>query len=443
MANIPPHSLDAEEAVLTALLTAENAYESVVGKLKAEDFYRDQHRIIFEAITNIIGRNIRPDIIVLAEELRRNNKINEAGGIIYINEMTNRHIGDTYNIDEHVKIVASKSKLRHLIDAGNRIISSCYKAEDDAENIVDEAERTILSVTGVSKADKTFSAIGEVAVTNLRRLHDLAGNANGITGIPTSFKSLDKLTRGLQRSDLILIAARPSMGKTAFTLDIAQRIGVRQKKSVAFFSLEMSKEQLVGRVISNLSSIPLQKLQAATLDENDWLKLLEVMQQLSNAPLYIDETPGLTPQQMRSKLRRLKADRGLDLVIVDYIQLMQGRASSSSDNRQQEISEISRNLKLIAKELDVPIIALSQLSRSVEVRQDKRPILSDLRESGSLEQDADIVMFLYREKYYDPMTDKGDVTEILVRKHRNGELGTIQLMFQGEYTRFQDIAYNE
>ena len=278
---------------------------------------------------------------------------------------------------------------------------------------------------------------------NLARLDEIQQQDGTLTGLPTNFRDLDKITAGLQKSDLILVAARPSMGKTAFTLNLAQNVSIIYGKKVAFFSLEMSKEQLVGRILSSVAEVSSEKLRVADLNGDEWGRVLKAAETMSNAPLYIDDTPGLTVQMMRSKLRRLKAEHGLDLVVVDYIQLMQGSSSGrQGENRQQEISDISRNLKLIAREFNVPVIALSQLSRSVEQRPDKRPLLSDLRESGSLEQDADIVIFLYRDKYYEPETEKGDITEVIIRKHRSGSLGTVELVFQGEYTRFRDVAYN-
>ena len=299
----------------------------------------------------------------------------------------------------------------------------------------------MLSVSGQIKADSTFTPIGLVAEMTINRLGELQNYGDALTGLSTGFRDLDEVTNGLQRSDLILVAARPSMGKTAFTLNIAQNVAIRQDKSVAFFSLEMSKEQLVGRILSSVSEVSSEKLRTGQLQTDDWTRLAKAMEVMGKAPLYIDDTPGLTTQEMRSKLRRLKVEHGLDLIIVDYVQLMQGRSSGNSDNRQQEISEISRNLKLIAREMNVPLIALSQLSRGVESRTDKRPILSDLRESGSLEQDADIVAFLYRDKYYNENSEKGDITEVIIRKHRNGALKTVELMFQGELTRFRDVSY--
>lgn len=439
---IPPQSIEAEQAVLGALLTTNDAFDMVYDVIKQEDFYRDAHRVIYEALTRIIQQNKRADLVLLVEELRKMGKLDDVGGIAYVTNLPNFANG-SFNVDKHANVIREKANLRRLIDAGNKIVGMCYSGEGETEDIVNKAESMVLTVSGVSNGDNTFESIGTIVVDTVARISANSEHKGGLTGLSTGFRRLDKITNGLQASDLILIAARPSMGKTAFTLNIAQHVAVKDHKSVAFFSLEMSKEQLVGRILASLSGINSQKLRTGQLQNQDWERITQATIALNDATLYIDDTPGLTVQGMRSKLRRLKADKGLDLVVVDYIQLMQGRNSQGSDNRQQEISEISRNLKLIARELNVPILALSQLSRSVEARQDKRPVLSDLRESGSLEQDADIVMFLYRDNYYDPETEKGNISEVIIRKHRNGELGNIELMFQGEFARFRDVAYQE
>lgn len=439
-ARIPPHNLEAERAVLGALLTGNDIYDSISTIVNREDFYRDGHRVIYEALQNIIHANRRADFVLLTEELTRMNKLEAVGGIAYITSLANDSSA-AYNVEEHARIISEKAQLRRLIDAGNKIVGMSYAGEEEAQAIINEAEQLVLSVSGQIKADSTFTPIGLVAEMTINRLGELQNYGDALTGLSTGFRDLDEVTNGLQRSDLILVAARPSMGKTAFTLNIAQNVAIRQDKSVAFFSLEMSKEQLVGRILSSVSEVSSEKLRTGQLQTDDWTRLAKAMEVMGKAPLYIDDTPGLTTQEMRSKLRRLKVEHGLDLIIVDYVQLMQGRSAGNSDNRQQEISEISRNLKLIAREMNVPLIALSQLSRGVESRTDKRPILSDLRESGSLEQDADIVAFLYRDKYYNENSEKGDITEVIIRKHRNGALKTVELMFQGELTRFRDVSY--
>lgn len=439
---VPPQNTEAEKAILGTLLLSEDAGDRVMNLVKANDFYVDAHRIIFEAIQRIIQKNKKADLILLSEELERINKLETVGGIAYISSLV--EAGASYNVEEYAQIVAEKAQLRKLIDVGNKVVGMSYAGDEEPRTIIESAERMVLDVAGQTHGESSFSRMGDVVINNLSRLDEIQRQDGTITGIPTNFRDLDKITSGLQRSDLILVAARPAMGKTAFTLNLAQNISIFYKKTVAFFSLEMSKEQLVGRILSSVSEVSSEKLRVADLDDKEWGRVMKAAETMGEAPLYIDDTPGLTVQMMRSKLRRLKVERGLDLVIVDYIQLMQGSSSGrQGENRQQEISEISRNLKLIAREFNVPVIALSQLSRSVEQRPDKRPILSDLRESGSLEQDADIVIFLYRDKYYDENSEEGDATEIIIRKHRSGSLGTVRLMFQGEFTRFRDMAFIE
>lgn len=442
---IPPHLIEAEQAVLGALLTqgpsTEGLADLVSSLVKVEDFYRDAHRVIYDAIL-VIHRDHKPiDFITVSEELMRRKKLEQVGGISYITSLANESTG-AYNVEEHAHIIAEKAQLRRLIDAGNKIVGMSYANEDEPLEIMNKAEQLVLDVSGQTNSESSFSPIGEVVIANMEKINELQQHDGTLTGVPTGFRDLDEVTNGLQRSDLILVAARPAMGKTAFTLNIAQNVAIKNKQTVAFFSLEMSKEQLVGRILSSVSGVSSENLRKANLDQEQWAAVIQAADAMSQAPLYIDDTPGLTVQDMRSKLRRLKVEHGLDLIIVDYIQLMQGRVGNrGSENRQQEVSEISRNLKLIAREMNVPLIALSQLSRSVESRPDKRPVLSDLRESGSLEQDADIVAFLYRDKYYDENSEKGDITEVLIRKHRNGAVKTVELVFRGELTRFMDVEY--
>ncbi len=440
---IPPHNEDAEKAVLGALLTdgssSSESVDMVTSIVARDDFYRDTHRIIYDAILSLVKSNKTIDFITLSEELERRKKLDTVGGIAYITSLANEATG--YNIEEHARIIAEKAQMRRLIDAGNKIVGMTYAGEEEPSVIMNKAEQLVLDVGGQTQSESSFSPIGDVVITNLEKLNKLQQQKGALTGVPTGFKDLDFTLNGLQKSDLILVAARPAMGKTAFTLNIAQNVAMGVQGSVAFFSLEMSKEQLVGRILSSVAGIESDKLRKGDMDTNDWGKVLAAAEAMSKAPLFIDDTAALTVQDMRAKLRRLKVEHGLDLVIVDYIQLMQGRSSSKgSENRQQEISEISRNLKLIAREFNVPVIALSQLSRSVESRPDKRPVLSDLRESGSLEQDADIVMFLYRDIYYNPESDAGDEAEVLIRKHRNGAVGIVRLLFMGALTRFRDTV---
>lgn len=443
---IPPHNLDAEKAVLGALLTNGSnmgaVVDTVTSILKSEDFYRDAHRIIYDAILEIVHANKTADFITVGEELDRRKRLDAVGGLAYITSLANESV--SYNVEEHAKIISEKAQLRRLIDAGNKIVGMTYAGEDEPTAILNKAEQMVLDVSDQTQSESSFAAIGEVVLSNLDKLNALQQHDGAITGVPTGFKDVDHIFNGLQKSDLILVAARPAMGKTAFTLNIAQNVTMLYDKTVAFFSLEMGKEQLVGRILSSVAGVSSEKLRRANMDPADWEKVIAAADRMSKSKLFIDDTPGLTVQDMRSKLRRLKVEHGLDLVIVDYIQLMQGRnAGKGNENRQQEVSEISRNLKLIAREFNVPVIALSQLSRSVESRPDKRPVLSDLRESGSLEQDADIVIFLYRDKYYDENSEKGDNAEVLIRKNRNGSVGTVELQFVGELTQFRDVEFRD
>jgi replicative DNA helicase len=375
------------------------------------------------------------DVITLPEELRRMKKIDDAGGMEYILSLPGM-VATAANIEYYVNIVADKALARNIITTCTDLTTEAYDGEKEPEDLLDDAERKILQLSE-SNNRGDFSPVGEVVEETLDKITKLYENKAGLTGLATGFRDLDKITSGLQPSDLILVAARPSMGKTAFTLNIAQNVGVRQHKSVAFFSLEMSKEQLVQRLLCQIAHIDSQKLRTGQINsDEEWTRLTDACDKLYSAPIYIDDTPGISVAEMRSKSRKLKSERGLDLIVVDYLQLMTGR---NSESRQQEISEISRSLKALARELKVPLIALSQLSRSVESRQDKRPMLSDLRESGALEQDADIVSFLYREDYYDKETENQHITEVILAKHRNGPVGSVKLYFKGEFTLFLNL----
>jgi len=432
---IPPQNVEAEQAVLGAMMLEHNAVVAAMEKLRPGDFYREVHRTIFEAMEHLHHDNKEVDVITLPEELRRMKKLDDVGGLEYVLSLPNL-VATAANIEYHANIVAEKALARNIITTCTELTSAAYDGEKEPEDLLDDAERRILQISE-SKRRGDFAPVGVVVEETLDKITKLYENKAGITGLPTGFRDLDRLTSGLQPSDLILVAARPSMGKTAFTLNIAQNVGVKQHKTVAFFSLEMSQEQLVQRLLCQIAHIDSQKLRTGQLNSDDeWTKLTDACDKLYQAPIYIDDTPGISVTEMRSKARRLKAEHGLDLIIVDYLQLMQGR---SSESRQQEISEISRSLKALARELKVPLIALSQLSRSVESRQDKRPMLSDLRESGALEQDADIVSFLYREDYYDKETENQHITEIILAKHRNGPVGSVKLYFKGEYTLFLNL----
>ncbi len=435
---VPPQNIEAEQAVLGAMLLSRQAISTADDILVSDDFYRESHRQIFLAMRDLFYDNEQVDLITLSDRLQKKGLL-ESIGISYMSALDHM-VPTAANIEYHAKIVREKSLLRRLIDAATDIAASAYEEASDADFIVDDAERRILGVA-LKRGAADFSTMKEslmIAFGNIEKLYD---SPDLITGLSTGFRDLDELTSGLQKSDLILVAARPSMGKTAFTLNIATNAAAKGK-AVAFFSLEMSKEQLVQRMLCAESKIDSQVLRNGKLSDDEWNELITSVDKLSRYPVYIDDTPGITVGEMRAKARRLKNKGNLDLIIIDYLQLMQGRGNKSGDNRQNEISEISRSLKSLARELQVPVIALSQLSRSVEARQVKRPMLSDLRESGSLEQDADIVMFLYREDYYNQDTEEKNITEVIIAKHRNGPIGSVKLYFQKDYTLFRDLAYN-
>lgn len=432
---IPPQNVEAEQAVLGAMLLSHDAVIVAMEKLQSRDFYRDVHRIIFEAMEHLHRENKEIDVITLPDELKRMKKLDDVGGLEYVLNLPNQ-VGSAVNIEYYANIVAEKALARNLISTCTELTTEAYDGQKETEALLDDAERRILQLSD-TKNRGDFASVGTVVEMTLDKITKLYENKAGLTGLPTGFRDLDRMTSGLQPSDLILVAARPSMGKTAFTLNIAQNVGVRQHKTVAFFSLEMSQEQLVQRLLCQIAHIDSQKLRTGQLNsDEEWTRLTDACDKLYESPIYIDDTPGISVAEMRSKARHLKSEHGLDLIIVDYLQLMQGR---NAESRQQEISEISRSLKALARELKVPLIALSQLSRSVESRQDKRPMLSDLRESGALEQDADIVSFLYREDYYDKETENQHITEVILAKHRNGPVGSVKLYFKNEFTLFLNL----
>ena len=436
---VPPQNVEAEQCVLGAMLIEKEAISKVTELLQARDFYKEAHKQIYRRILELFEKNEAVDIVTLTEKLKRYNQLEEVGGLAYISFLVNA-VPTAANVSYHAKIIEEKALLRQLISVSTNIASMGYEANDEVETIVDRAEKMILEISS-RNLGREFTPIKEILFSAFNRIEKLYSNKGAITGLSTGFTDFDRLTAGLQPSDLILIAARPSMGKTALVLNIAQNVAIRENKCVAFFSLEMSQEQLVQRMLCSEAPIDSQRLRIGALDDKDWRKLVDAADRLNSANIFIDDTPGITVMEMRSKARRLKLENNLQLVIVDYLQLMQGSSSSSkNENRQQEISEISRSLKALARELNVPVIALSQLSRSVESRQSKRPMLSDLRESGSLEQDADIVAFLYREDYYDKETENKDVTELIIAKHRNGPVDTVQLLFQKHFTKFVNSA---
>lgn len=436
---VPPQNVEAEQSVLGAMMIEREAISKVAEILRPEDFYREAHRLIFNAMLELFNKNDAVDLVTVVEILRRDEKLEGAGGIAYVSALANS-VPTAANVMYHARIVEEKALLRQLITTATHVAGMGYEANEEVAIIMDKAEKMILEVAN-RKAGQEFASIKNIIFDVFDKVSELYSSKGGITGLSTGFKDLDKLTSGLQASDLILIAARPSMGKTAFVLNIAQNVAIKEKQAVAFFSLEMSKEQLVQRMLCAEAPIDAQRLRIGELENNDWDKLVRAADRLAAAPIFIDDTAGITVMEMRSKARRLKIEHDLKLIIIDYLQLMQGSSGSSrSENRQQEISEISRSLKALARELKVPVIALSQLSRGVESRQVKKPMLSDLRESGSLEQDADIVAFLYREDYYDPETEHKNITDVIIAKHRNGPVDSVQLFFHKQFTKFSDLS---
>lgn len=443
---VPPQNIEAEQSVLGAMLIEKEAIPKVMEILRDTDFYREAHRVIFNAMLELYNKNEAVDMITVTEILKRDNKLEDVGGIAYVTSLANA-VPTAANVTYHASIIEEKSILRQLVSVSTQIASMGYEANDDVKNIIDSAESKILEISNRKKT-ADFTPINEIVLDSFKSIEALMGNKTGLTGLPTGFEDLDNLTSGLHGSDFIILAARPSMGKTAFALNVVQNVAIRAAKkvggapkTVAFFSLEMSKEQLVQRMLCAEANIDSQRLRIGELRDEDWAMLINTADTLSSANIYIDDTAGITAMDMRSRARRLKAEHGLDLIVVDYLQLMQGSGKKNNNgDRQQEVSEISRSLKALARELDVPVIALSQLSRSVEARQVKRPMLSDLRESGSLEQDADIVAFLYREDYYNPETENKNITELIIAKHRNGPVDTVNLFFHKQYTKFVGLS---
>lgn len=445
---VPPQNIEAEQAVLGAMLIDKEAIAKATEVLSADDFYREAHRVIFSAMLELYNKNEAVDMVTVTEILKRDNKLEDIGGIAYITSLANVVL-TAANVKYHAEIVAEKSVLRQLVRVSTEIAAMGYEANEDVGTLLDTAESRILEISNRKKKND-FTAINDILMDSVQSIESLLQNKGGLTGLPAGFADLDKLTSGLHPSDFIILAARPSMGKTALALNIVQNVALRAHKviggeprSVAFFSLEMSKEQLVNRMLCAEAGIDSQRLRVGEMHDEDWTHLWDACDTMSRAKIYIDDTAGITAMDMRSRARRLKAEHGLDLIVIDYLQLMQGSGKrNNSGDRQQEVSEISRSLKALARELDVPVLALSQLSRSVESRQVKRPMLSDLRESGSLEQDADIVAFLYREDYYNPETENKH-TELIIAKHRNGPVDTVNLFFQKQFTKFVGFTKRE
>lgn len=438
MERIPPQSIDAEQSVLGAILLDREAVYKAMKILQPEDFYREDHKLIYIAIMSLSDSGKPVDLITVSDQLRQQGELEKAGGVSYLASLAEM-VPTAANIEYYARIVEEKSLLRTLIHLSTRIAGMGYEEGEEPEKLIAEAEQMIMEL-GSRRMTATFSSIKDILLNTFDHLKFVYENRGSITGVPTSFGDLDRICCGLQPSDFIILAGRPSMGKTALGLGIGYSAALKHNTPVAVFSLEMSKEQLVQRILCAEAKVDQHRLRTGALEEEHWHSLHETAGKLAKTPIYIDDTAAISIRQMRAKAKQLKAEKGLGLIVIDYLQLMQG--SRRSENRQQEISEISRSLKGLAKELNVPVLALAQLSRSVEQRPNKRPVMSDLRESGSLEQDADLVMFIYRDEYYNPESEKKGIAEIIISKHRNGPVGTVELGFLKEFTKFVPLIKN-
>jgi len=436
---VPPQNLEAERAVLGAILMENDSIYAVMEILEPSAFYQPSHRLIFSTMLELSERGEPIDIVTLTDRLRSGGNLDKAGGADYVPTLADE-VPTAAGVSNYAKIVREKATLRNLIETSTEIVQECFDAPGDVDDILDEAERRIFAISE-KRIRSGFLSMKEIVKSSFKTIELLYEKKEHITGVPTGFREIDELTSGFQPSDLIIIAGRPSMGKTAFCLNIAQNAAMKKQKTIALFSLEMAKEQLVMRMLCSEARIDAHRLRSGYLGQTDWPKLSTAAGRLADASIFIDDTPAINSMEMRAKARRLKAEKDLDLVIVDYLQLMSGR--SRSDNREQEISEITRSLKALAKELGVPVVALSQLNRGVESRMDKRPVLADLRESGAIEQDADVIIFIYRDEVYNKESlDKG-IAEIIVGKQRNGPVGTKKLTWLDKYTRFEDLTTRE
>jgi replicative DNA helicase len=439
---VPPHSVEAESSVLGGLLLDNGAWDRVGDLVSADDYYRHEHQLIFAAIAVLINANKPADVITVFEQLQSQGKADEVGGLPYLNSLA-QYVPSAANIRRYAEIVRERAILRKLISVSDDIATQAFNPKGKAvANILDEAEQKIFNIGEEgSRMKQGFQSMDSLVVDLLDRVQDMADNPNDITGVPTGFIDLDRMTAGLQPGDLVVLAARPSMGKTAFAINIAEHVALNEGLPVAVFSMEMGAAQLAVRIVGSIGRINQGHLRTGKLTDDEWPRLTEAIERLRTVSLHIDETPGLTPSELRANARRLARQCGkLGLIVVDYLQLMSG-TSSDGDNRATELGEISRGLKMLAKELQCPVIALSQLNRSVEQRTDKRPMMSDLRESGAIEQDADIIMFIYRDEYYtkDACKEPG-VAEIIIGKQRNGPTGTVKLAFLNMLTRFESLA---
>ena len=430
-----PQSIEAEQSVIGAMIIDKSAIAKVLEKLKEDDFYRDGHKIIYKAIQHMFSQDMAVDLVTLLEYLKTTDNLDKAGGVTYISELS-ASVPTTANLSSYIKIVEEKSTLRKLIKASTAIIEESYNSGDDVGKVIDIAQKKMFDIAE-KKDSKEYEPLSNVLERGFLEIERLFNNRGAITGVGSGIKALDEKTSGFQKGDMVLIAARPSMGKTTFSLNIADNAASKEGKSVVIFSLEMSKEQLAYKLLCSQASVDMLKLRTGNLDDDDWERIARATGPLSKARVYIDDTAGLSVMEMRSKCRKIKMEYGIDMILIDYLQLMSG--SSGSDNRQQEVSEISRSIKALAKEMECPVIALSQLSRAPEQRADHRPMLSDLRESGSIEQDADVVMFLYRDEYYNKESEDKGIGECIIAKQRNGPVGTVRMAWIGAHSKFADL----
>lgn len=435
LGRIPPNDIEAEQAVLGSMIVDKDAVYTVIEILKPEDFYRNEHAEIYSAILDLCEANKPIDFLTLKEQLRIRGKYDIVNGFEYLASLTNPMYAIS-NVENYANIVCEKSILRKLIKAANNISKESYEATEDVSYITEKAEKEIFDIVQ-KKSNSTYSLIKDVLVDTFNNLEDLATRESGIIGIPSGFLDLDAKTLGFMPGQLIIVAARPAMGKSAFALNLLTNAAVKSEKAVAYFSLEMSKEELVGRILASEAMVDSQKIRSGKLEDEDWISLTNASGSLSETKIILDDSSGFSPIELRAKCRKLKMEYDIGLVVIDYLQLM--NASKMNASRQADISEISRSLKVLAREIGVPIVALSQLSRAPEQRPDHRPMLSDLRESGSIEQDADMVMFLYRDDYYNPETEKKNVAEVILAKNRAGQTGTTELLWLNQYTKFVNL----
>ncbi len=444
---LPPHSLEAEQSVLGGLMLEEAAWDKIADVLTAEDFYRHDHRLIFQAISELVANQQPVDVVTVSEHLESQGRLEEAGGLAYLGALA-KNTPSAANIHAYAEIVREKAVLRALIRVGQEITEQAFQPQGrPVSELLDAAEQAVFHIAEQGARGRAgFTNIKDLLTRAVDRIDALFQQDNPITGVATGFADFDEMTSGLQPSDLIIVAGRPSMGKTTFAMNIAEHVAVREGLPVAVFSMEMPGEQLAMRLMSSLGRIDQHKVRTGRLEDDDWPKLTMAVGELAEAPLFIDDTPALTPNELRARARRLARENGgkLGLIVIDYLQLMQ--VAGHSENRAGEISEISRSLKGLAKELDVPVIALSQLNRSLEQRPNKRPVMSDLRESGAIEQDADVIVFIYRDEVYNEDSPDKGTAEIIIGKQRNGPIGTLRLTFLGQYTRFENFiqpSYDE